>query len=121
MDQILYSRGLPAQWQAWLSHTRLEPPSIEELQYDEVRQERLRINIARLKAEDEELRALEAAQSMPSVAAPATRTDDESAAAAPEAADRPQAQEATIEYRTDLPPPPDVQTESWTPKLTRRR
>ncbi|EIM85060.1 uncharacterized protein STEHIDRAFT_122959 [Stereum hirsutum FP-91666 SS1] len=34
-------RRLPIQWSAWLSHTRPDPPSIEELEADIIRQQRV--------------------------------------------------------------------------------
>ncbi|KAF9225802.1 hypothetical protein BS17DRAFT_564777 [Gyrodon lividus] len=49
-------RKLPVQWNAWLTHTRPDPPTIEELQADLVRQQRVQMNAAILEARDEEER-----------------------------------------------------------------
>lgn len=130
-DQMNNAKGLPVQWRAWLSHTRIDAPTTEvrtaraaapaphlyaglqELQRDDMRVERLRINVARLKAQDEELRAIEAASNVASVAAPEP---------APEPHVEPPSQPSNpAPYRTELPPAPDVQTETWTPRLARRR
>ncbi|KJA18426.1 hypothetical protein HYPSUDRAFT_118544, partial [Hypholoma sublateritium FD-334 SS-4] len=51
-------KRLPIQWSAWLTHTRKEPPTIEELEADIRRQLRLSANVARIEARD----AAEAAQ-----------------------------------------------------------
>ncbi|KAG1823480.1 uncharacterized protein BJ212DRAFT_1261970 [Suillus subaureus] len=45
------------QWSAWLTHTRPDPPSIEELQADLARQQRVKLNVAILEAKDEAERA----------------------------------------------------------------
>ncbi|EIN08402.1 hypothetical protein PUNSTDRAFT_120776 [Punctularia strigosozonata HHB-11173 SS5] len=39
---------LPVQWQMWMTHTRRNPPTIEELQADLVRRERVARNVALL-------------------------------------------------------------------------
>lgn len=43
---------LPVQWSAWLSHSRMKPPTIEELQKEKSRLDTLAINVARLEQED---------------------------------------------------------------------
>lgn len=48
--------SLPVQWTAWLSYSRQNPPSIEELVNDKLRQQQLAENVAKLKAQDEEER-----------------------------------------------------------------
>ncbi|VDC02728.1 unnamed protein product [Peniophora sp. CBMAI 1063] len=45
-------RSLPVQWTAWLSHTRADPPSIQELQRDMFRRQRLQHNVAQIEARD---------------------------------------------------------------------
>ncbi|KAF8586602.1 hypothetical protein K439DRAFT_935652 [Ramaria rubella] len=58
--------GLPAQWSAWLSHTRTDPPTLDELKNDLARRGRIAINVAHLKAqEEEELRRVQAAAVQP--------------------------------------------------------
>ncbi|KAK0494689.1 hypothetical protein EDD18DRAFT_1175660 [Armillaria luteobubalina] len=56
-DMWLYISGpkrLPVQWSAWLSHTRQDPPTLQELQIDLVRQERVLRNAALIEARDRE-------------------------------------------------------------------
>ncbi|KAF5379212.1 hypothetical protein D9615_005888 [Tricholomella constricta] len=45
------------QWSSWLSHTRPLPPTLEELQADLERQQRVRANVALIEARDREERA----------------------------------------------------------------
>ncbi|KAG1753641.1 uncharacterized protein EDB91DRAFT_409925 [Suillus paluster] len=47
---VASGRRLPVQWSAWLTHTRPIPPTIEELQADLARQQRVKINAAILEA-----------------------------------------------------------------------
>ncbi|GAA5874210.1 hypothetical protein JCM3774_006765 [Rhodotorula dairenensis] len=55
---------IPVQWSSWLRRTRREPPSLEELQKDHLRQLRLQENVYRLEQEykAEKLRLAEANQ-----------------------------------------------------------
>ncbi|KAF8916365.1 hypothetical protein CPB85DRAFT_1289384 [Mucidula mucida] len=53
-DYIGGRRRLPAQWSAWLSHTRIGPPSMEELQLDWARQQKLKMNVAMIEQRDRE-------------------------------------------------------------------
>ncbi|KAK0470498.1 hypothetical protein IW261DRAFT_1676410 [Armillaria novae-zelandiae] len=56
-DMWLYIGGpkrLPVQWSAWLSHTRQNPPTLQELQIDLARQERVLRNAALIEARDRE-------------------------------------------------------------------
>ncbi|WVQ79998.1 hypothetical protein IAT38_002099 [Cryptococcus sp. DSM 104549] len=46
----------PFQWRAWLSHTRHDPPTVEELQRDLVRQARLLPRVAAIEAREREER-----------------------------------------------------------------
>jgi hypothetical protein len=45
-------KRLPIQWSAWLTHTRFHPPTIEELQADSRRQQRVLANVALIEAKD---------------------------------------------------------------------
>ncbi|KAJ3758816.1 hypothetical protein EV360DRAFT_82722 [Lentinula raphanica] len=51
------SKRLPIQWSAWLAHTRLNPPSIQELQMDLMRQHRVQQNAALIEANFQQERA----------------------------------------------------------------
>ncbi|KAG1812368.1 hypothetical protein EV424DRAFT_102604 [Suillus variegatus] len=54
---VASGKRLPVQWSAWLTHTRPDPPGIEELQADLARQQRVKLNAAILEARDEAERA----------------------------------------------------------------
>ncbi|RDB29916.1 NADH-ubiquinone oxidoreductase assembly factor N7BML [Hypsizygus marmoreus] len=45
-------KRIPVQWSAWLTHTRPNPPSLEELQTDMARQQRVTANVALIEARD---------------------------------------------------------------------
>ncbi|KAJ3829538.1 hypothetical protein F5880DRAFT_348994 [Lentinula raphanica] len=66
-NYISGSKRLPIQWSAWLAHTRLNPPSIQELQMDLMRQHRVQQNAALIDAnfqqERAQLRSLDATSS----------------------------------------------------------
>ncbi|WVW85310.1 hypothetical protein I302_107348 [Kwoniella bestiolae CBS 10118] len=58
-DLAEYSRAElrpPVQWRAWLSHTRVEPPTLQELQTDTNRQTNLQPKIAAIEAREREER-----------------------------------------------------------------
>ncbi|KAF8155643.1 hypothetical protein B0H34DRAFT_714199 [Crassisporium funariophilum] len=46
-------KRLPIQWSAWLTHTRAQPPTLEELQADMARQQRVMANVAIIEARDQ--------------------------------------------------------------------
>ncbi|KAJ7892726.1 hypothetical protein B0H14DRAFT_3427672 [Mycena olivaceomarginata] len=48
------NKRLAVQWSSWLTHTRSDAPTLEELQADLIRQERMRRNVALLNARDQE-------------------------------------------------------------------
>ncbi|KAH7922763.1 hypothetical protein BV22DRAFT_1037136 [Leucogyrophana mollusca] len=54
---VANGKRLPVQWSAWLTHTRPNVPTIQELQADVARQQRVRMNAAILEARDQEERA----------------------------------------------------------------
>ncbi|KAF9051545.1 hypothetical protein BJ165DRAFT_895817 [Panaeolus papilionaceus] len=45
-------KRLPVQWTAWLTHTRQNPPTVEELEADQTRMQRLQVNVAAIEARD---------------------------------------------------------------------
>ncbi|KAF5310612.1 hypothetical protein D9619_007979 [Psilocybe cf. subviscida] len=51
-NHIAGQKRLPVQWSAWLTYTRAHPPTLEELQADVERQQRLLANVARIQARD---------------------------------------------------------------------
>ncbi|KAH9164849.1 hypothetical protein EDB89DRAFT_2116204 [Lactarius sanguifluus] len=135
-------RRLPVQWVSWLSHTRPDPPTLEELQADLERQRRVLYNAAVLQARDQDERARISAASAPSVTEdppfltpeniPMMQRDETSqSVGAPEPPphsshpiDRPR-QAPRPSPDPELPPPVgkdrDWQPEAWTPQTTRRR
>ncbi|CAE6430726.1 unnamed protein product [Rhizoctonia solani] len=50
------ARQLSVQWASWLSHTRPDPPTIQELQADLLRRQRLQHNVRMIEARDREER-----------------------------------------------------------------
>ncbi|KAF8190301.1 hypothetical protein K438DRAFT_1831758 [Mycena galopus ATCC 62051] len=48
------NKRLAVQWSSWLTHTRPDPPTLEELQADILRQERVQRNVTLLNARDRE-------------------------------------------------------------------
>ncbi|KAK7039515.1 hypothetical protein R3P38DRAFT_480894 [Favolaschia claudopus] len=67
-------RRLAVQWSAWLTHTRPDPPTVEELEMDLRRQDRLRRNIALLALRDQEEDRLKRAVQTPALSAAASDT-----------------------------------------------
>ncbi|KAF8343096.1 uncharacterized protein EI90DRAFT_828228 [Cantharellus anzutake] len=66
-DMFEYASGiarLPVQWTAWMAHTRMHPPTVEELQVDLSRRQRIADFSARIEARDKEerVRQIEAAR-----------------------------------------------------------
>lgn len=50
------ARQLPVQWTSWLSHTRPDPPTLQELQADILRRQRLQQNVWAIEAREREER-----------------------------------------------------------------
>ncbi|KAJ7741409.1 hypothetical protein DFH07DRAFT_837975 [Mycena maculata] len=114
------NRRLAVQWSAWLTHTRPDPPTFEELQADLVRQERVRRNVALLEARDrEEDRLRLAAQSAVMSPPPATPLVDTSP---------PPPEPAAVEPEKPKPKPLPAmpsstksdEPESWSPQIAPR-
>ncbi|KAL1741928.1 hypothetical protein HDZ31DRAFT_44372 [Schizophyllum fasciatum] len=74
---------LPVQWSAWLSHTRQNAPTLEELQADADRQQRLRMKVAMIEARDAEERAHRELLSEPQSYSPSPPTAGEALPAHP--------------------------------------
>ncbi|KAH9922510.1 uncharacterized protein B0H18DRAFT_1017937, partial [Fomitopsis serialis] len=87
LTYVAGKRRLPVQWTAWLTHTRIHPPTVEELHADLERQRRVLQNAALIEARDREERALQlrmaAADQGVAVNAPAVRAAKQEAAASP--------------------------------------
>ncbi|KAA1093078.1 hypothetical protein PGT21_024645 [Puccinia graminis f. sp. tritici] len=53
-DPTMYrTHHLPPQWSAWLSFTRKQPPTIDELEADQLRLSQLRENVRQLEIQDQ--------------------------------------------------------------------
>ncbi|KAJ7634779.1 hypothetical protein FB45DRAFT_909836 [Roridomyces roridus] len=106
-------RRLVVQWSSWLTHTRPDPPTLDELQADLIRQERIRRNVALLEARDREDERLRLA-SVPQRMAPSVATPDPAAVVEEPAKPAP----------TRLPKMPSStksdEPESWTPHTAAR-
>ncbi|KAI6127552.1 hypothetical protein EDD17DRAFT_1526914 [Pisolithus thermaeus] len=64
-DMLAYvasGRRLPVQWSSWLTHTRRDPPTIEELHADLAHRKRVQLNAARLEEKEKEERLRLASQ-----------------------------------------------------------
>ncbi|KAK0449712.1 uncharacterized protein EV420DRAFT_1563667 [Desarmillaria tabescens] len=131
-DMWLYIGGpkrLPVQWSAWLSHTRPDPPTIQELQIDLARQEKVLRNAALIETRDREehLRMSSGLEpgAIPSQAAQSSdarlrqpqspSTHGETESASPPAREEPVARPLPTMLSQDKYEP-----ESWTPKARLR-
>ncbi|KAE9407939.1 hypothetical protein BT96DRAFT_1013826 [Gymnopus androsaceus JB14] len=136
------SRRLPIQWSAWLAHTRAHPPSIQELQTDLIRQQRVQRNAALIEASYQQERAqlriqesTDAERTRPSGIQESTSSSPDvqdsstlhcSLSAASDAATTPTPENIAPTQKkpeTSLPKTgsDDYQPESWTPQLRIRR
>ncbi|KAJ7126109.1 hypothetical protein C8R44DRAFT_781073 [Mycena epipterygia] len=109
------NRRLAVQWSSWLTHTRPDAPTLEELQADLIRQERVRRNVALLDARDrEEDRLRLAAASPPSLSPP----DDPPSPADPAVV--PPAKPTAKPLPTMPSSTKSSEPESWTPHAATR-
>ncbi|KAI9509042.1 hypothetical protein F5148DRAFT_1283375 [Russula earlei] len=139
-DYVGGAKRLPVQWVSWLSHTRENPPTLEELRADLARQRRVLYNASIIEARDREERArISAAAATPITEVPATSTPQgirtRRQASSPDSFDvleRPQPSSETHELkRPSLPShgsalpaagkDRDWQPAAWTPRTMRRR
>ncbi|KAF9568675.1 hypothetical protein CPC08DRAFT_678969 [Agrocybe pediades] len=143
-------KRLPIQWSAWLTHTRKHPPTLQELQMDLERQQRVLANAAMIEARDRaeaeemlRIRQRDAAQALEEATTRALgssqvhqRTHPESTtqtASQAEPASSGDASEPSRTTKTKFQPPKFLtpatprnpkstanETESWTPKARQR-
>ncbi|KLO19319.1 hypothetical protein SCHPADRAFT_924501 [Schizopora paradoxa] len=112
-------KQLAAQWRAWLSHTRIQPPTLQDLQRDLERQRQIMHNAAIIEARDnEERRRLSEARS-PSISEPVSskseHTHAPSVASASSSSAAPQKQ-----FSPWVPQPDHYEPQSWTPRSSMR-
>lgn len=108
--------GLPIQWNSWLSFTRTEPPSLEELQVDLQRMNMVKANALLIAERDRAERARQQLQ------APNVQNSDAAEAIAP-SEQTTQLQEPETKDAPDpwVAPPVSDQPASWTPRASVRR
>ncbi|TFK49087.1 hypothetical protein OE88DRAFT_1809954 [Heliocybe sulcata] len=124
-EAALRAKRLAVQWRMWLSHTRSSPPTIEELQADVARQERVLANVALLQERERERKAHIAApktspaDTSPSEPAPApVQTDEGAFRYASTAA---QEQETNRDSQPEPTPVYSDEPQAWSPRAVRRR
>ncbi|KAL6300414.1 hypothetical protein BKA93DRAFT_532367 [Sparassis latifolia] len=139
---IAGNRRIAVQWTSWLTHTRPNPPTLEELQADAERQRRVLLNVAILEARDREERArvqqaeVQATLQAPPLASASMPASNTSAAptakpnappksveqpapgASPEPAERAGARGQPSDF--PFPQPPSDEPQSWSPRTIRR-
>ncbi|TBU43890.1 hypothetical protein BD309DRAFT_959565 [Dichomitus squalens] len=139
LDYVSGHRRLAVQWTSWLTHTRPNPPTLEELQADFERQRRILQNVARIEARDRAEAAQIAAEQAPTahLQVPTQRSPEPSTTGPKEPtnpvprvsqdilADKalPQAQADSRLAETHSPwkPPPPDEPHSWQPQASIRR
>ncbi|KAH7886955.1 hypothetical protein F5I97DRAFT_1927235 [Phlebopus sp. FC_14] len=112
---VASGKRLPVQWNAWLTHTRRDPPTLEELEADLVRQKRVQINAAMIEVRDKEERERAARIAKPSDSRTPEVTGTELTKAPPEQQKNVYARDPWTEAKGGSDQP-----ESWNPVARRR-
>ncbi|PVF97384.1 hypothetical protein CPB86DRAFT_707041 [Serendipita vermifera] len=117
-DYVSGKAQLPVQWRMWLTHTRYDPPTIEELQVDIARQRRIQQSALQLEAQYEEER--QAQQLLPEPQSNSSvQNQEEVRKGTP--VDRPKQRPFSEKERMLVPPSaPPTEAQSWSPKTIRR-
>ncbi|KIK68531.1 hypothetical protein GYMLUDRAFT_35970 [Collybiopsis luxurians FD-317 M1] len=125
------SKRLPIQWSAWLAHTRANPPTIQELQVDLLRQQRVQQSAALIEEtfqqERAQMRLLESTTSdVPTPPAVKNQGPSTTALESSVPSQSPENTPPTSETRQSASSLPktgtdDYRPESWTPKFGVRR
>ncbi|KAJ3567653.1 hypothetical protein NP233_g6231 [Leucocoprinus birnbaumii] len=115
-------KRLPVQWSMWLSHTRNHPPTLEELQRDLQRQQRVIANAALLEARDLEERQerLRIEQSLREETAKRIQIEEPATGSSDHVSEPPVEKNVPSPSRKGLAPAAD-EPESWSPQTLRRR
>ncbi|KAL0959964.1 hypothetical protein HGRIS_011628 [Hohenbuehelia grisea] len=117
-------KRLAIQWSAWLSHTRVHPPTVNELEADAARQQRVQFNAAMIEAKEREERQkaslIEAGSPFPKPEyTPDTPRVSEPPAGAPnDTRSPPEGTKSEPPSPFDQVQPPEIQ--SWTPAAAPR-
>ncbi|KIY64190.1 hypothetical protein CYLTODRAFT_402177 [Cylindrobasidium torrendii FP15055 ss-10] len=120
-DYIGGKKRLPAQWSAWLSHTRIDAPTWDELQRDMARQQQLKIRVAAIEQRDREEKMLIARQQYEALNPPPPQQAEPQPAAkepvaAPQQAPRPGKPLPKVQSQGK----DDWEPQAWTAKPVRR-
>ncbi|CAE6533416.1 unnamed protein product [Rhizoctonia solani] len=115
------ARQLSVQWTSWLSHTRPDPPRIQELQADILRRQRLQHNVRMIEARDREERERQmiTAQAEPQplrVAGGGAQHSPKDSAGQGRQKDA--VEDPWEKAKKEVPPEEPI---SWQPQITRRR
>ncbi|KAJ8085902.1 hypothetical protein PM082_004721 [Marasmius tenuissimus] len=116
-DQWLYIGGgkrLAVQWSAWLSHTRANPPTMQELQLDMLRQQRLQHNVQLIQARDEAERREQQTLSQ-------SRPAEVEAPAEPQRQRQPEKPEKPASKPLPTTGSDEYKPESWSPRTSVQR
>ncbi|KAL0575366.1 hypothetical protein V5O48_006617 [Marasmius crinis-equi] len=136
-DQWMYiggQRRLPIQWTSWLSHTRANPPTLQELQLDLLRQQRVQQNVAMIQAADDAERREQQMllQAGPTITEAASQPQAERQDPSPSPAQSQSVNLAAVEHppasskkapSKPLPQtgPDEYKPESWSPRVAVQR
>ncbi|CAE6506897.1 unnamed protein product [Rhizoctonia solani] len=114
------ARQLSVQWSSWLSHTRLDPPTFQELQADLLRRQRLQENVRIIEARDREERQRQmiAAQTEPR---PARIAGGNTQDGPQNSAGHEQSKDVEDPWEKAKKEAPPEEPTSWQPQITRRR
>ncbi|KAG8757523.1 hypothetical protein FRC12_010285 [Ceratobasidium sp. 428] len=110
------------QWTSWLSHTRPDPPTLQELQADILRRQRLQQNVQAIEARDREERARLGIERSETLRLSQAREEPVARAQPPPSPphrEEPKAAEDPWEKAKKEAPP--EQPASWKPTAARRR
>ncbi|KAG8682285.1 hypothetical protein FRC08_015052 [Ceratobasidium sp. 394] len=114
------ARQLPVQWTSWLSHTRPDPPTLQELQADILRRQRLQQNVRAIEARDREERARLGVERSEALRLSQAREEPVTQAQVPPPPrEEPKVTEDPWEKAKEKAPP--EQPSSWKPVAARRR
>ncbi|KAK7032611.1 hypothetical protein VNI00_012874 [Paramarasmius palmivorus] len=121
-------RRLPIQWSAWLAHTRSNPPTLQELQIDLIRQQRVKQNALRIQAADQmerqqQMQLLKEEKSTPKEVAAPEESPISPATSPPPPSDTSLHVPQVQNQGKPLPHtgPDEYKPEAWTPKTSVRR
>ncbi|KAG8834457.1 hypothetical protein FRC17_008679 [Serendipita sp. 399] len=116
-DYVSGQARLPVQWSMWLTHTRADPPSIEELRADIQRQQRVQASALAL---EQQYQAEKTAQRLLPESKPAPDMIEEPNQQV-ESQRVTREESAMKKERMKVPPSaPPPETQAWAPKAIRR-